>query len=158
VEQVASLAIPAKGDMPVSLSDMKQVSAWRQLCVLLWRQWIAYPRNVSYTGTRLLTTLVVACCFGSIYQNKVRASPGALLWYTPHAREHALTPTIVRQPLHTLHLPLAGHGSDKLPRRAVNCRRPLQHRAVPGSQLLYDHPRLDQREPVRRGCKRGILP
>ena len=109
VEQVASLAIPAKGDMPVSLSDMKQVSAWRQLCVLLWRQWIAYPRNVSYTGTRLLTTLVVACCFGSIYQNKVRASPGALLWYTPHAREHALTPTIVRQPLHTLHLPLAGH-------------------------------------------------
>jgi hypothetical protein len=69
---VASLAIPAEGDTPLSLSDMKLVSAWRQMCVLLWRHWKSYPRNLSYNGTRVLVTLVIACCFGSLYQGRVR--------------------------------------------------------------------------------------
>jgi hypothetical protein len=53
------------------LEDMAQASGWRQLCMLLWRHWLAYPRNRSYTLARLVVTLIVACCFGSLYQGKV---------------------------------------------------------------------------------------
>ena len=30
------------------------------MCVLLWRHWKSYPRNLSYNGTRVLVTLIHA--------------------------------------------------------------------------------------------------
>ena len=77
-----SLAKPPEGDAPLRYEDLHVAGAGRQLSVLLGRNFRQYTRALAYNGTRVIITIVISICFGTLFINKVgpgRAIPCAYL-------------------------------------------------------------------------------
>ena len=68
-----SLAKPPEGDAPLRYEDLHVAGAGRQLSVLLGRNFRQYTRALAYNGTRVIITIVISICFGTLFINKVGA-------------------------------------------------------------------------------------
>ncbi len=71
---VDSLSTPPEADTPLRYEDMHVAAAPRQLRFLLGRNLKQYRRAIHYNGTRMAISLLIGICFGTLYQNQVRAS------------------------------------------------------------------------------------
>jgi ABC-type multidrug transport system ATPase subunit/ABC-type multidrug transport system permease subunit len=71
LNQVNELSSSAgSNNTPLSLTDMAVPSWCRQFAVLLQRDAKSYRRDMSYNLTRIVISLVIAICYGTLYQNQ----------------------------------------------------------------------------------------
>lgn len=67
---VDSHAKPPEGDAPLRYEDLHVAGAGRQLAVLLGRNFRQYTRALAYNGTRVIITIVISICFGTLFIDK----------------------------------------------------------------------------------------